>query len=161
MAFVSDRAGTPDVFRANGMGADEEAVTLPRPGAPFTPTSAESDPAFSPVADPQGVARAVPDGLSYLAMTTTALGARRLVFLDQEAHAAGATRVLHFPEWTIAQGAGMLAPQLEPPNTEQSQVAFAPNGRLVAYRDCDVARHRGRVLLLVLDGPSSQLVAVG
>jgi hypothetical protein len=159
MTYVSSRDGSDDVFLATGMGLAEQNVTLPRPGTPFASPSTEVEPAFSPVTDPSGVARAVPDGRRYLGLTTDASGSNRLVFVDLAAPLAAP--VMSFPQWAIAQGAAGVAGQLEPPNTEQSQIAFAPDGRKVAFRYCDLIRRQGMVRLLILDGPNSAILLIG
>ncbi len=51
--------------------------------------------------------------------------------------------------------------QLEPPNTEQSQIAFSPDGKKLAWRHCVPARRTGEVKLLFLQGSTWQLTGVG
>ena len=157
MAYVSDRDGSDDVFIANGMGADEQNLTAVSAGAPFTATSAEIDPAFTPLDPIRNVSR-LPDGRAYVAFTSDAPGTDRLLFADVT---TGGTRVLSFTDWASAQFASVISGQLEPPDSSQSQVAFSPDGTMVAYRHCDEQARVGALMLLVLDGDRSQLLQVG
>ena len=160
MAYLSDRDSSRDAFLADSTGAQEENLTAPWAGPPFSSSSDEREPAFTPIDDLTGVSR-LPDGRRYLAATTGASGMDRLVFVDLWARANGATRALSFTDWALAQNVPSgVAGVLEPPDTGQSAVAFAPDGRTLAWRDCDATQH-GQVLLLQLDGLNSQVVPVG
>jgi hypothetical protein len=160
MAFVSDRNGSPDVFLASALGTD--AVNVSGPGSPFPANSVEAEPAFTPINDKLG--HGVPNNtLPHLAFMTNASGNNRIVFLDLASQAAGTPVVRTLLDW--AGGVGFLsapvAAQLEPPNTNQSAIAFSPDGRKVAWRHCELTTFHGEIRLLVLRGGNWELHNAG
>lgn len=160
--FVAKRFDPGDSFLADAVATQELNLTRPASGAPFAINSVEVEPAFTPIDDLTHISR-LPDRRHYLALSTTASGDERLVFVDLMAQGTGQTRVLSFTAWASAQGVpAAIAQDLEPPDTGQSQPAFAPDGRQAAWRHCDRRNpQRGFVRLLTLAGSSSRLVQVG
>lgn len=160
MAYVSDRGGSKeDVYLANAIATDEENLT--GPGSPFPPTSAETGPAFTPINDLTGFSRP-PHLKSYLALTSNVSGLNRLNFTDLEAQAAGSIKSQSFTDWAMSLGVpSTITPQLEPPNTEQTQIAFAPDGNKMAWRHCEPITRIGNVKLLRLQGSAWYLTDIG
>jgi outer membrane protein assembly factor BamB/pimeloyl-ACP methyl ester carboxylesterase len=160
-AFVTERVGTVDVLLADGVVGQEQFLIDPASGAPYSATSPEVEPAFSPVDDLNGRAR-LPDGKPYVALTSLAGTVNRLVFVDLAAYARGLTSVQNFSNWANLQGVPAVVQQdLELPATGQSQPAFAPDGRKFAWRHCDPERALGYVRLLILNGSQSHIMQVG
>jgi hypothetical protein len=159
MAYISDRDGSEDVFLATAIATDEESLT--GPGSGFPPTSAETEPAYTPIDDLTGFS--LPPHLRpYLALTSDMSGLNRLVFIDLEAQAAGKTTSLSFTDWATNLGVpSTITQDLEPPNTEQSHIAFSSDGRKMAWRHCRQADQTGWVRLLILQGSTWQLSSVG
>ena len=158
IAYVSIQPGWQDAFLATANGTDEQNVTAwTRPvGFP----AAETDVAFTPIDDLTGISRP-PHKKRYLAMTI-ALQQRRLVFLELEAQAQGTTAGLSFTDWAGSLGVpAAITQQLQPPDTEQSQIAFAPDGKKVAWRHDEPTRGVGWVQVLALQGATWQLWSVG
>jgi outer membrane protein assembly factor BamB len=156
MAFVSERAGSADAFLATAMGTLEENLTSTLP-----PGSRENDPAFTPINDLTGDPRP-PHGLPYLAFTSRQSGQSRLYFLDLDRHANGAIVVKGFTDWAASIGVpSPLASTLEPQGTDQSHVAFSPNGRKVAWRHCDPSTGLGTIRLLAAGPAGWSLGGVG
>jgi len=156
MAFVSAAAGSSqDVHLANAMGADEANVTT---WAPFSTASDETEPAFTAIDDRTGISR-LADRKRYTAMTSDTSGVRQIYFLDIGSYlSTGQRMVSSFTQWASNQGVpNSITSLLEDPTIrEQSQAAFSPDGRKMAYRDCDLTARFGVVKLLTLDGAQSQ-----
>ena len=186
MAYVSDRGGSKDVFLATAIGTDEEDLTGPR--TPFEinlqqAPSTEIEPAFTPIDDLTGFSRS-PHRKAHLAFTSREgyldftghapgpggdriygiskerLG--RLRFIDLEAHAAGSIIGQSFTDWASSLGVpNAITQQLEPPDTEQSQIAFAPDGKKIAWRHSVPSKNTGEVKILYLQGSVWYIGSIG
>lgn len=159
MAYVSDRAGSQDAFLATAIATDEENLT--GAGSPFPPNSIQANPAFTPINDLTGFPRP-PHLKSYMALTSNDTGLDRLVLIDLEAQASGGIVPESFTNWATSMGVpNAITVLLEPPNTEQSQIAFAPDGKKIAWRHCTPVQNIGEVRLLLLQGSTWQMTSVG
>jgi outer membrane protein assembly factor BamB len=157
MAYVSDRAGSQDAFLATAIATDEENLT--GAGSPFPPNSIQANPAFTPIDDLTGFPRP-PHLKSYMGLTSNDTGLDRLVFIDLEAQASGSILPQSFTNWAMSMGVpNAITVLLEPPNTEQSQIAFSPDGMKIAWRHSFSGI--GQVMLLSLIGSIWSIGPVG
>ncbi len=160
MAYVSNRTGNQDVFLADAVGNNEVNLTLLRANAPFTSTSDEVEPAFTAIDDVTGMSR-LPDLKRYLALTTNASGENHVVFVDLFAFESGKIRVLTLTDWATRQNVPItITTQLVSPPYEQSAIAFSPDGKKAAWRNCNRFNNTGVIQLLTLNGSQSTLIPV-
>ena len=159
IGYVSYRSTSDDAVIATPVGTRQQVITPPV--APFSATSAETSPAFTPLDDRLGTPKP-PHIRDYTAVTTDVAGLRRLRFVDPAAVPGSAQWALTFTAWATALGVPPpLAAQLEPAQVEQSHAAFAPDGRKIAWRHSDRSTGTGRVWMLLLTSAGWQLTPVG
>ena len=141
LAWTVGTAGTPtDVVLAAAGARDGVVITADDgTGKPFTASSAERDPAFSPIR-PDG-SSALPDSGHYLAFSGDDTDLLTLQFLDlRELAATGNRLVLDLREWLAVQyNLSINDPVLNsmvPSGESHSQVAFSSDGDRLAYSAC-------------------------
>ena len=167
LAWTVGSQGTPtDVVLAAAGGRDGVVITADDgTGKPFTASSAESDPAFSPVRS-DGTS-ALPDRGYYLAFSGDDTDLLTLQFMDlRELAATGNRTVLDFREWLAAQFNlsinDPLLNSLVPSGEAHSQVAFSSDGDRMAYSACSFANGVSDLRLVSLQlrgaGPSRQVL---
>ncbi len=168
LAWTAGSPGSPtDVVLAAAGARDGVVITADDgTGKPFTASSAESDPAFTPVR-PDGTS-ALPDRRHYLAFSGDDTDLLTLQFMDLRKLAVTGNRtVLDFREWLALQFNlsinDPLLNSLVPSGETHSQVAFSSDGDRMAYSACSFSNGVADLRLVSLQlrgaGLSRQVLA--
>ncbi len=128
MAFVSTRAGSDDIFFGDTYADAADNLTAADPNTPFTATSAENWPTFSPIrADGSSALRR---GGHFLALTQH-LDNRQIYLIDLVDYLqSGTISAERLTDWLADYG---ITTNL---GDEHAQAAFSPDGSYLAYSAC-------------------------